>query len=187
MLREFLKRYFSNGVLGKAAIEQEIAAGRIIIEPYDQRQLNSNSYNVRLAPTLYRITSPELDFKKQYEYETITIPECGYVLQPGGLYLGCTVERTSTPWHAPEYNGRSTTGRYFLFSHVTAGYGDCGFSGHWTLELVVLRPLRIYPYMKVGQIAFQTIKGEIVDRYQQCGGHYNTTVCQPRAGLPNNV
>lgn len=192
MLKSLLNRIrrwlaVDSGALCRSEIIRAIENNTISITPYNQTQVKANSYDVRLAPILYRIIDKELDFKKQYQYEEVIIPEDGYWLEPGELYLGCTWECTHTPFNVPEYNGRSTTGRYFLFSHVTAGFGDIGFNGHWTLEIMVPRRLKIYPMMRIGQIGFQSVKGDITQQYTQCGGHYNQGECRPKAGLPNNI
>jgi len=88
------------------------------------------------------------------------IPPQGLILYPGVLYLGSTVERTITQGLVPCIEGRSSLGRLGLGSHVTAGFGDDGFDGHWTLELTVVHPLRIYAGMKICQIAYTELTGE---------------------------
>ncbi len=85
------------------------------------------------------------------------IPDEGLVLQPGIVYLASTVEYTETLKHVPILMGKSSLGRLGLFVHVTAGFGDVGFKGHWTLELVCVQPLKIYPGMKIAQITYQDI------------------------------
>jgi dCTP deaminase len=178
---------YAGGMLSGEEIKREVELGRIVIDPYDSSYVKANSYDVRLASLLYRVVDQELDFKKVYQIEEILLPQEGFFLEPGELYLGCTYERTYTPYHIPEYNGRSTTGRYFLFSHITAGFGDIGFNGHWTLEIYVPRRLKIYPLMRIGQINFQTVYGEIKDRYDTLGGHYGEISRVPRLGVPNNI
>jgi dCTP deaminase len=81
------------------------------------------------------------------------------------LYLGHTVERTRTPFHVPEMWGKSTLGRLGLFVHATAGFGDLGFDGQWTVELSCVHHVRVYPGQKIGQIAFHSVLGEIEDLY----------------------
>lgn len=187
LVSSFILPRRNGGMLCEAEIKREINSGRIRISPYNPKQVKANSYDVRLSPTLYRITDESLDFKKAYDYEVIEIPPDGYWLEPGQLYLGCTYERTTTPYHVAEYNGRSTTGRYFLFSHITAGFGDIGFDGHWTLEIMVPRRLKIYPMMRIGQINFQSVQGKIDNRYNDHGGHYNSIDCKPKVGFPGNI
>ena len=65
----------------------------------------------------------------------------------------------------PMLVGRSSIGRLGIFVHVTAGFGDVGFSGNWTLELTCVQPVRVYPGMEICQIYYQTTTGEILSQY----------------------
>jgi dCTP deaminase len=156
--------------------------GHIEIEPFDRVQIQPNGYDVRLAPLLYRITDAILDLKRPYAYEELEIPDSGLLIRPEECYLGVTLERTFSPVHVPVYEGRSTMGRYFLHSHQTAGFGDVGFNGHWTLEITCRRPTVIYPRMRIGQISFTPIVGKPV----QYNGSYHGS-CVPVLGRPNNL
>jgi dCTP deaminase len=57
--------------------------------------------------------------------------------------------------------GRSSIGRLGIFIHITAGFGDNGFNGYWTLELSCIQPVRVYSDVEIGQIFYHTIKGEL--------------------------
>ena len=83
----------------------------------------------------------------------------GLVLSPNQLYLGRTVERTETHNLVPMIEGRSSVGRLGLFVHVTAGFGDVGFCGYWTLEMFAVQPVRIYPGVPICQIFYHEISG----------------------------
>lgn len=135
----------------------------LFIEPYDASQLNPNSYNLRLHNELLVYTDPVLDMKKLPGTEKITIPEDGFELQPGKLYLGRTVEYTRSEAVVPMLEGRSSIGRLGLYIHVTAGFGDVGFSGYWTLEMHCIHPIRIYPGVQICQIFYHEIQGEYVN------------------------
>lgn len=132
----------------------------LFIEPYEPSQLNPNSYNLRLHNELMVYTDEELDMKKLPATEKIIIPEEGYLLKPGKLYLGRTVEFTRSEGVVPMLEGRSSIGRLGLYIHVTAGFGDVGFSGFWTLEMHCIHPIRIYPGVQICQIFYHEIKGE---------------------------
>ncbi len=95
-----------------------------MIDPYDEKLINPNSYNLRLHNELLTYTDEILDMKKQLNTEKIIIPDDGHVLHPGKLYLGRTYEKTSTNSFVPMLEGRSSVGRLGLFIHVTAGFGD---------------------------------------------------------------
>ena len=146
-------------ILSGIEIEKKIGK-EIIIEPYDKKQLNPNSYNLRLHNELVVYDDVVLDMKTDNNYSTITIPEEGFVLQPGKLYLGRTVEYTKVDNYIPMIDGRSSIGRLGMFIHITAGLGNVGTSGFWTLEIFVVQPLRIYANVEVCQIFFNTIEGE---------------------------
>ena len=132
----------------------------IVIEPFNKNQLNPNSYNLKLHNELLIYDEDILDMKKENKTKTIIIPEEGLVLEPGKLYLGRTVEYTETNNYVPMLEGRSSIGRLGLFIHVTAGFGDVGFKGYWTLEIFCVQPIRIYPSVEVCQIYYHGIDGE---------------------------
>lgn len=132
----------------------------IFLDPYTADQLNPNSYNLRLHNELLVYTDTELDMKKLPSTEKITIPEEGYLLQPGKLYLGRTLEYTRSENVVPMLEGRSSIGRLGLYIHVTAGFGDVGFAGYWTLEMHCIHPIRIYPGVQICQIFYHSIEGE---------------------------
>jgi len=132
----------------------------IFIEPYEASQLNPNSYNLRLHNELMVYTDEVLDMKKLPQTEKIIIPEEGLVLQPGRLYLGRTLEFTRSERVVPMLEGRSSIGRLGLYIHVTAGFGDVGFAGFWTLEMHCIHPIRIYPGVQICQIFYHEINGD---------------------------
>lgn len=132
----------------------------IHITDFDEKRLNPNSYNLRLHNELMVYDEEVLDMKKPHKTKSIIIPEEGFVLEPGVLYLGRTVEKTHTKNLVPMLEGRSSTGRLGLESHICAGFGDVGFNGFWTLEITVVMPLRIYPNVEICQIFYHLIEGE---------------------------
>lgn len=135
----------------------------IIIEPFNERQLNSNSYNLKLQNELAVYESCILDAKKDNRISKIAIPQKGIILNPGRLYLGRTVEYTQTKGYVPMIEGRSSIGRLGMFIHVTAGFGDVGFCGYWTLEISCIQPVRIYPGIEICQIFYHEITGDVIE------------------------
>jgi dCTP deaminase len=135
----------------------------IVIDPFDESRLNPNSYNLSLHDELLVYEEVVLDMRKSNRVERIAIPPDGLVLTPNQLYLGRTVERTETHNLVPMIEGRSSIGRLGLFVHVTAGFGDVGFSGYWTLEMFAVQPVKIYPGVPICQIFFHQIAGEITE------------------------
>jgi dCTP deaminase len=137
--------------------------GNIIIDPFDESRLNPNSYNLSLHDELLVYEEVVLDMRKSNRVERIRIPEEGLVLTPNQLYLGRTSERTETHNLVPMIEGRSSIGRLGLFVHVTAGFGDVGFCGYWTLEMFAVQPVKIYPGVPICQIFFHEICGAITE------------------------
>lgn len=142
----------------------------IIIDPFDEARLNPNSYNCTLHDELLTYEEVVLDMAEPNRTRRIRIPKEGLVLTPQKLYLGRTVERTETHNLVPMIEGRSSIGRLGLFVHVTAGFGDVGFCGHWTLEMFAIQPIRIYPGVPICQIFFHQLTGDFTeycsDKYQ---------------------
>jgi dCTP deaminase len=129
----------------------------IFIEPFNEKQLNPNSYNLKLHNEMLIYTEEILDSRKNNPYKIINIPKEGLLLEPNKLYLGRTVEKTKTIGLVPMIEGRSSIGRLGLFVHITAGFGDIGFNGFWTLEMFCVQPLIIYPFIEICQIYFHEI------------------------------
>jgi dCTP deaminase len=115
--------------------------------------------------------------KRENLTETITIPPEGLLLESNKLYLGRTQEFTETQNLVPMLEGRSSVGRLGLFIHVTAGFGDVGFKGYWTLEIFCVQPVKIYAGVEVCQVYFHTIEGEH-ENYAS-GKYQNNSGIQP--------
>lgn len=163
-------------ILSGKEIQRHIGK-EIIIEPFDQSRVNPNSYNLTLHNELLVYENHELDMKKLNPTKRITIPEEGLLLEPNRLYLGRTNEFTKTEGFVPMLEGRSSTGRLGLFIHVTAGFGDVGFAGYWTLEIFCIQPIRIYPNAEICQIYYHSIEGDY-EPYKS-GKYQNNTDIQP--------
>ncbi|MDR1560433.1 MAG: dCTP deaminase [Clostridiales bacterium] len=156
---------------------QKRLGGQIVIEPFDGQRLNPNSYNLRLSNELMIYDDPVLDMKRPQNTRMITIPGDGLVLSPGTLYLGRTLEYTETRGLVPMLEGRSSVGRLGLFIHVTAGFGDVGFKGFWTLEIHCIQPIRIYPFIEICQIYYHSVEGDFVS--YSSGKYQNNKGIQP--------
>lgn len=150
---------------------------KIFIEPFDESLLNPNSYNLRLHDELVVYDDDVLDMKRPPGTRRLRIPDEGIVLQPGRLYLGRTLEHTRTEDLVPMLEGRSSIGRLGLFVHVTAGFGDVGFAGYWTLEISAIQPIRIYAGVPICQIFYHQVHGEYVP--YRSGKYQNNTGIQP--------
>ena len=133
----------------------------LIIEPFSEARVNPNSYNLRLHDELLVYANHELDAAQLNTTDVIAIPPEGILLEPSRVYLGRTIERTETRDFVPMLEGRSSTGRLGLLVHISAGFGDVGFRGYWTLELHCVQPVRIYAGMEICQIYYHTTKGRV--------------------------
>jgi dCTP deaminase len=163
-------------ILSGKEIEKHIGTD-IFIEPYDRANLNPNSYNLTLHHELLVYENDILDMRTPNATKPITIPQEGLLLEPNRLYLGRTKEYTKTYKYVPMLEGRSSTGRLGLFIHVTAGFGDIGFCGYWTLEIFCVQPVVIYPDVAVCQIYYHDIAGEY--ELYHSGKYQNNTGIQP--------
>jgi len=113
-----------------------------------------------------------LDIKKEnptYEFE---IPQEGVVLLPGQLYIAGTIEFAGSDHYVPMYEGRSSMARLGVQSHISAGFGDVGFKERWTLEIIVVHPIKIYPNIRIGQVAFHTVNEKALKELQKEGALY---------------
>lgn len=163
-------------ILSGQEIKRQLGAD-IHIDPFDESKLNPNSYNLTLHDELMIYEEVVLDMRRANRVRRIDIPAEGIVLQPHQLYLGRTVERTETHNLVPMIEGRSSIGRLGLFVHVTAGFGDVGFRGFWTLEMFAVQPVRIYSGVEICQIFYHDIRGGFSE---YCSDKYqNNTDIQP--------
>jgi dCTP deaminase len=112
-----------------------------------------------------------LDAKDEPVTHAWKFDEKGFVLKPGIGYLMHTRERVCTKKYNPVLDGKSSIGRLFIQIHATAGYIDPAFSGQYTLEVIVQHPVRVYAGMRIAQVRFHTIAGQLGQTYDQVG-HY---------------
>jgi dCTP deaminase len=155
---------------GKEIIKQ-VESGRIKIDPFDEKKVNPNSYNLTLADKISLFSEPYQVIipKEKPKMTNMVIPDTGFYLFPGRLYLARTVETTETDHYVPVIDGRSSWARLGLQIHMTAGYGDIGFCGTWTLEMTVVHPLVIYPGVEICQIRFHEAVGDKSINYKNTG------------------
>ena len=150
-------------VLSDRTIKEELAKGRIVIEPLDPSDIQPASVDLHLDRKLlvFRNTrQPYIDVRKDMPdlTEIEEIPDdTPFILHPGEFVLASTLESVTLPDDVvARLEGKSSLGRIGLLIHSTAGYVDPGWSGHLTLELsnVANLPVTLYYRMKIGQISF---------------------------------
>ena len=150
-------------LLSDRDIRAAIAAGRVMIEPYEAEMVQPSSVDVRID-RYFRVFEnhryPHIDPSvEQAELTRLVEPDGDepFILHPGEFVLGSTYEVVSLPDDvSARLEGKSSLGRLGLLTHSTAGFIDAGFSGHVTLELanVATLPIKLYPGMKIGQFCF---------------------------------
>jgi dCTP deaminase len=154
-------------ILTDTKIMESIRDGSIVIEPFDELNLGANSYDVHLGGELAVYRDEILDSKKHNEVDRFQIdPVEGFILWPGRTYLGVTKEYTETHTTVPFLEGKSSVGRLGIDIHATAGKGDVGFCNHWTLEISVHQPVRVYVGMPIAQIIYFEISGSVETLYK---------------------
>lgn len=143
----------------------QIVKGNIVIDPFDFSRIGPNSIDLHLGNfPLLCYSNDTLDaasLNETAEIPPTRTPEGAYwYLEPGHVYLGCTAEYTETHGFVPYLDGRSSLGRLGVFAHVTAGRGDLGFKGRWTVEIVVTHRTKLYVGGRYFQLTYHTIEGK---------------------------
>jgi len=151
-------------VLSDRSIREEIAAGRIVIDPLDPRDIQPASVDLHLDKQILDFRNsrrPYIDLRQDTSdlTEMVEIAEDHpFLLHPGEFVLGSTLEVIQIPNDlVARLEGKSSLGRIGLLIHSTAGYVDPGWRGRLTLELsnVARLPITLYRGMRIGQISFQ--------------------------------
>jgi dCTP deaminase len=163
-------------------IKKRTACNDITIIPFDESQLNPNSYNYRLGPQL----GIPIIKGESVVFEFIDLPAEGFVMEAGTTYLGHTMEILGSSKFAMSLIGRSSLGRLGLYLQVSANLGHTGACHQWTLELVAAKAFRLYPGMRVGQISFWVNQGDI-GLYQGSYSAYNNPQVSKITSLAENL
>lgn len=167
-------------ILSGPEIERQVEDGRVLVEPYDIRRSNPASFDLTLGSygAVYSDVVEQrdpsdssglslypkdgiLDSARDNPTLRFTLPKSGFVLKPGIGYLFHTEEIVWARDLVPVLDGKSSIGRLFTKIHETAGFCDPQFKGQITLEVTVVHKVKVYPGMRIGQIRFHTIVGEL--------------------------
>lgn len=171
-------------ILSDKRILEEMEKGTILVEPYRPECLGTNSYDVHLGKYLATYENRIIDARHHNKVHHFEIPEEGFVLEPGTLYLGVTEEYTETHAHVPFLEGKSSIGRLGIDIHATAGKGDVGFCNYWTLEISCIQPVRVYAGMPVGQLIYFVVEGAIENLYNiKSSAKYNARSPRPMESM----
>jgi dCTP deaminase len=170
-------------ILSDKSIREELAAGRIVIDPLGDGCIQPSSVDLHID-RYFRVfrnhTMRVIDVKEPMEDLTELVEineEDHFVLHPGEFVLGSTYERVALAHDlVARLEGKSSLGRLGLLIHSTAGFVDAGWDGHLTLELsnVANLPITLYPGMKIGQISFlqMTTAADVPYGSKQVGSKY---------------
>jgi dCTP deaminase len=150
-------------VLSDRTIKEELSAGRLVIDPLDENDIQPASVDLHLDRVfrIFRVTRrPFVDVREPMEDLTDLVSiedDEPFIIQPGMFVLGSTLESVTLPDDiVARVDGRSSLGRLGLLVHATAGYVDPGWMGKLTLELSnqSQMPIALYYGMKISQISF---------------------------------
>ena len=145
-------------ILTGKEIQKEVEKGRIIIDPFNIEDVETNSYDFHIDSTLYTYKKDILDPTEENPLEEIKIPASGLILSPKKIYIGKTKEIIGSDYFVPIIKGRSSTGRLGIFVNITADLIDLGSIQRPTLTIHVVTPVKIYPNTKIGQVTFWVAK-----------------------------
>ncbi len=151
-------------ILTGKEIVRQVECGSIIIDPFEESNVNPNSYNYRLGDKY--VLLPELEdanITAEQEADLRSIPRDGLLLEPGHVYLSSTYETIGSSKFVTSLIGRSSVGRLGLFLQISADLGNLGPAHKWTLELTCVQPILVYPHMSVGQVSFWIPEGDITE------------------------
>ncbi len=157
-------------VLTRDVILREIAAGRVVIDPFDPALVGPASIDLHLGDEI-RVMLPgadEVAVTEDADYRAITRVEPlddPYVLRPGETIHAITRERITLPGDIAGWlEGRSRFARLGLMIHVTSGFVAPGVASRQVLEManVAGRPLAIHAGVAVCQIVLQRCEGSAV-------------------------
>lgn len=146
-------------MLNNRAINKELKRGSIYVDN-GEKNLDRNFINIKLGSTLKVYDAPALQVTKKTPVKEIIIPENGLVLMPNRLYIGATEEYTKTYGFVPMLTGNDELAAAGIKTHITAGFGDNGFEGTWTLEIECAMPITVFSGMPMGSIYYVPILGE---------------------------
>lgn len=165
-------------ILTGSEILKEYKSSRIVINPFNEKLMNPNSYDVTLGKGIKKLPKHVvIDPKNPPELIDcgMNLVEQEWILHPGNLYIATTNEEIGSDYYLPHLHGKSSLGRMGISVHQTAGRGDVGFKWKWTLEITVCSPTKLYVGMRIGQVEFHEVKGDITLYTGKYVGQNNAT------------
>jgi dCTP deaminase len=154
-------------------IEEQVASGRVKIEPFRAQHLTTNSYDLTLGDKYLTYEDEILDPRVQPNSKVRQIPESGLQMSPGDFLLGESLEKIGSDFYVPKIHAKSGIARLGLFVHITADLIDIGSYGKTTFQLYATLPIVLYPGMLIAQVTFWRPEGRIslyTGKYQGSDG-----------------
>lgn len=164
-------------ILTRDKILEAVDAGEIKIEPFDERALDAASYDMMLYHQIRVFVEGrnEIDLNDMAQdahallelTRIVPIPaESYYLLKPGELVLGMTVEKlTLAPNIAGSLEGRSRFARMGLMVHVTASFLQPGIR-HTRQVFEIFNAsrnaIKLRSGIRIAQVVFERCEGSAV-------------------------
>jgi len=165
-------------VLSDRSIKEEIAAGRLKIDPLDPQDIQPASVDVHIDRVfrVFKVSSrPYIDVREPMDDltdEVVIADGAPFFIHPGEFVLASTLEVLTLPDDIlAQVEGKSSLGRIGLLIHATAGFVDPGWTGKLTLELsnVAKMPIALHFGMKIGQLSFLRMSTPVDRPYGSAG------------------
>ena len=165
-------------ILSDKTIKAKIKSGEIVIEPFLEEFLQPASYDLHLDKFFLTFNKESIgivdvkDKPKNLMREIEVDEKKGFIIHPNEFVLANVKEITGVDAkHVGRLEGKSSLGRLGLIVHATAGFLDPGNKLRLTLELANVSPIpiKIYPGMKIAQIAFEELDQDCSKPYGSRG------------------
>lgn len=169
-------------ILSDSQIKKRITEGNIVITTEDDvdvlKWIWPSSVDFRLGNIFKVYTKSKIASIDPHDIHSIdgmiethvVAPWDFFMLHPGQFVLGVTMENIRVPYDlVARCEWRSSLGRLGIIIHSTAGFIDPWFQGTITLEITNINevPIKLYPGMRFGQFAFETVLGTVDVPYDQ--------------------
>lgn len=158
-------------------IKTEVKAGRITLDPFDEKRVQPASYDIVLG-NKFIINDPHtttyIDPVKKVYPKTVEvrIPDNGdFVLHPGVSILGHSKDYFGSDDFVIMVNGKSSLARIGLLVHNSAALVNPGHYLQVALELCNLNnvPILLHPNMPIAQLTFSPLSSKSSKTYRDTG------------------
>lgn len=180
-------------ILADSNIKSAIAAGSIVVSPYDEAMINPSSLDIRLGD-MYTETRPEfqpmngngrVDPLDKKTFLTTTTNRKHYLLKARSTVLVSMLEHLELPDNiSSKLLGKSSLARLGMDNSSLAGWIDAGWRGVITMELTnhAHYDLQLTYGMKIGQLIF-FMHDPSEKPYSQTGRYFDQAAGQGSLGV----